>query len=228
MRRSSVRHGRSPDASRLTPHVCSVFKTPWGWMGTAASAKGARAGVCRIVLPHVSRRAVEATLHRESLGVRRKGETSRLTPGIRCMTRRAPIASGSNRSRSPSRLTVLVTEARAQLVAFLEGKRRGLDFPIDLSGGSAFQRRVWRAILRIPYGRVRSYKWVALRVGGARYARAVGHALGANPVPIVIPCHRVVAQDASLGGFTGGLRTKRRLLALEGTLPQLLPRKRNG
>jgi len=189
-----------------------TFKTPWGWMGAAASARGARAGVCRIVLPRVSRRAVEATLHRELLEVRRKEKTSRLTPETRCI----PRSNGS-----PSRLTVLVEEARAQLVAFLEGNRRELDFPIDLSGGSTFQRRVWRAILRIPYGRVRSYKWVALRVGGARYARAVGHALGSNPVPIVIPCHRVVAQDASLGGFTGGLRTKRRLLQLEGTLPLL-------
>src|SRR5439155_24161778 len=95
-------------------------------------------------------------------------------------------------------------------------------------GGSTLRRRVWRAILRSPDGRVRSYKWVALRVGAAPYARAVGHALGSNPVPIVIPCHRVVAQDASLGGFTGGLRTKRRLVQLEGTLPQLHPRKRNG
>ena len=219
MRRSSVRHGRSPDASRLTPHVCSVFNTPWGWMGTAVSATGARAGVCRIVLPRVSRRTVEATLYRESLGEGRKGTPSRLTPGTHC---------SGECNGSPSRLTILVEEARAQLIAFLEGKRRELDFPIDLSGGSAFQRRVWRAILRIPYGRVRSYKWVALRVGGAGYARAVGHALGANPVPIVIPCHRVVAQDASLGGFTGGLKTKRRLLQLEGTLPQLHPRKRNG
>ena len=197
-----------------------TFKTPWGWMGAAASARGARAGVCRIVLPRGSRREVEATLHRESLEVLwGKGKTSRLAPRTRCIPRN---------TGSPARLTVLVEEARAQLVAFLEGKRRALDFPIDLSGGSTFQRQVWRAILRIPYGRVRSYKWVALRVGGARYARAVGHALGSNPVPIVIPCHRVVAQDASLGGFSGGLKTKRRLLALEGTLPQLLPRKRNG
>lgn len=189
-----------------------TFKTSWGWMGIAATAKGARAGVCRIVLPRVSPRSVEATLHRESLGVRHKGKRSRLTPGTRCI----PRSNGCL-----SRLTVLLKEARAQLVGFLDGRRRELDFPVDLSGGSAFQRRVWRAILRIPYGRVRSYKWVALRVGGTRYARAVGHALGANPVPIVIPCHRIVAHDASLGGFTGGLRTKRRLLQLEGTLPQL-------
>jgi O-6-methylguanine DNA methyltransferase len=107
------------------------------------------------------------------------------------------------------------------LVKFLAGKRRELDFPVDLSEGTTFQRKVWRAILRIPYGRVRSYKWVAARVGGARYARAVGLALGANPVPILVPCHRIVAHDGSLGGFSCGLRAKRRLLALEGTLPQL-------
>src|SRR5438093_10320627 len=187
-----------------------TFKTPWGWMGTAASAKGAQAGVCRIVLPHVSRRAVEEALRPRDRGTR-------------------PEAMGKSRKASLSPIAPrplpaqdrVVREARTQLVAFLEGKRRGLDFPVDLSGGSTFQRRVWRAILRIPYGRVRSYKWVALRVGGPRYARAVGRALGSNPVPIVIPCHRVVSQDASLGGFTGRLRIKRRLLQLEGTLPQL-------
>lgn len=181
-----------------------TFKTPWGWMGVAASAKGARAGVCRIVLPRASRHAVEMELS----GTFEHGPAS---------VNGRPTH-GDTRQQNKARV---LKEAHAQLVAFLEGKRRELDFPIDLSGGSAFQRRVWRAILRIPYGRVRSYKWVALRVGGARYARAVGHALGANQVPLIVPCHRIVAHDASLGGFTGGLRTKQRLLQLEGTLVQL-------
>ena len=181
-----------------------TFKTPWGCMGIAASAKGARAGVCRIVLPHVSRRAVEMELSRT------------FSHGLASLNGRP--THGESRQQNKA---ILLREARAQLVGFLEGQHRELDFPIDLSGGSVFQRRVWRAILRIPYGRVRSYKWVALRVGGTRYSRAVGHALGLNPVPLIVPCHRVVAHDASLGGFTGGLRTKRRLLQLEGTLPQL-------
>jgi methylated-DNA-[protein]-cysteine S-methyltransferase len=90
--------------------------------------------------------------------------------------------------------------------------------PVDMSAGTPFQRRVWRAILRIPYGRVRSYQWVAMRVGGKQYARAVGMALGANPVPIVVPCHRIISHDGSLGGFGCGLPMKRRLLKLEGTL----------
>ncbi len=104
---------------------------------------------------------------------------------------------------------------------YLAGRSRTLDFPIDLSGGTPFQRRVWQAALRIPYGRARSYHWIASKVGGRKYARAVGNALGTNPVPLIVPCHRVVAHDASLGGFSGGLKTKRRLLKLEGTLPLL-------
>ena len=115
----------------------------------------------------------------------------------------------------------LVRKVQIQLMAFLANQRRELDFPLDLSCGTPFQRQVWRAILRIPYGRVRSYRWVADRIGGSHYARAVGNALGANPVPIIVPCHRIVTSDGSLGGFTGGLPIKRKLLALEGTLAQL-------
>ncbi len=112
----------------------------------------------------------------------------------------------------------LLADAQAQLEEYFSGKRRAFSIPVDLSAGTAFQRKVWRAITRIPFGRVRSYRWVAARVGGKQYARAVGMALGANPVPIVIPCHRVIAQDGSLGGFSCGLPIKRRLLKLEGTL----------
>ena len=113
-------------------------------------------------------------------------------------------------------------EAQAQLTDYLAGTRRSFDLPLDLSQGTSFQRKVWRTLRRVSYGRLRSYQWVAVRVGGRQYARAVGNAVGANPMPIVIPCHRIVAQDASLGGFSGGLPTKRRLLRLEGTYAQLL------
>lgn len=110
---------------------------------------------------------------------------------------------------------------RRQLLDYLAGKRNSFDIPLDLSQGTAFQRQVWRALQRVPYGKLRSYQWIAARVGGRQYARAVGNAVGANPIPIVIPCHRIVAQDGSLGGFSGGLSMKRKLLALEGTLTQL-------
>lgn len=115
----------------------------------------------------------------------------------------------------------IVQEAQSQLLAYIDGTRREFSLPVDWSAGTPFQRKVWKAITRIPYGRVRSYQWVAMRVGGKQYARAVGMALGANPVPIVVPCHRIVAHDGSLGGFSCGLPMKRRLLSLEGTLAQL-------
>jgi len=119
--------------------------------------------------------------------------------------------------RTSSRLR----EAQAQLIGYLAGMRRSFDLRLDLSRGTSFQQKVWRTLRRISYGRLRSYQWVAVRVGGRQYARAVGNAVGANPMPIVIPCHRIVAQDASLGGFSGGLPTKRKLLTLEGTLAAL-------
>jgi len=113
--------------------------------------------------------------------------------------------------------------AKRQLIEYLSGRRDRFDLPLDLSKGTAFQRQVWRTLQRVPFGKLRSYQWVATRVGGRRYARAVGNAVGANPLPIVIPCHRIVAQDSSLGGFSGGLPTKRKLLTLEGTLRYLNP-----
>lgn len=91
--------------------------------------------------------------------------------------------------------------------------------PLDLDGGTGFQRAVWTTLRRIPAGETRTYGELAraLRCPGA--ARAVGSACGANPIPLLIPCHRVVAADGKLGGFSAGLEWKRRLLAIEGTLP---------
>ena len=111
--------------------------------------------------------------------------------------------------------------ARTQVSEYLARTRQSFDFPLDLSRGTSFQRLVWRMLQRVPYGKLRSYRWIAARVGGHQYARAVGNAVGANPVPIVVPCHRIVAHDGALGGFSGGLSVKRRLLTLEGTLSQL-------
>ena len=85
-----------------------------------------------------------------------------------------------------------------------------------ISGGTAFQRSVWKAISSIPRGETRSYAWVARKAGRPRAARAAANACGANPVPIIIPCHRVIASDGSLGGFSSKLAIKRKLLAFEG------------
>lgn len=90
--------------------------------------------------------------------------------------------------------------------------------PLDLAGATPFRRRVWAELRRIPRGVTQSYGEIAEALGKRRAARAVGGACGANPVPVLIPCHRVLAANGRLGGFSGGLEWKRRLLASEGVL----------
>jgi O-6-methylguanine DNA methyltransferase len=101
-----------------------------------------------------------------------------------------------------------------QVLEYLEGKRTCFELPLDLRG-TAFQRSVWQELLAIPYGATRSYAEVARAIGSPRAVRAVGAANGANPVAIVVPCHRVIATGGKLGGYGGGLDLKRRLLAME-------------
>ena len=103
-----------------------------------------------------------------------------------------------------------------KLRAYMDGQRVSFDEPVDLSRMSAFVRRVLEAARSIPYGEVRTYARVAAEAGNPRAARATGQALGANPMPIVVPCHRVVTSSGRLGGYRGGLALKARLLALEG------------
>jgi O-6-methylguanine DNA methyltransferase len=91
--------------------------------------------------------------------------------------------------------------------------------PLDLASGTRFQQQVWAALLAIPTGRTRSYGEIARTLGKPGACRAVGTACGANPIPVLIPCHRVIASGNKLGGFSGGLNWKRLLLAREGTLP---------
>ena len=113
----------------------------------------------------------------------------------------------------------LLQEAARQLRAYFAGARRDFDLPLK-PHGSDFQRAVWQEMLKIPYGETRSYGDLARATGGI--ARAVGTACGANPIPILIPCHRILAADRQLGGFSGGKgpATKAFLLSLEGAWPR--------
>ena len=104
-----------------------------------------------------------------------------------------------------------------QVREFLDGKRRDFDFPLDLRG-TDFQLRCWNQLLKIPYGEVITYAQLAQRVGSPNAFRAVGHANGQNPVAIIVPCHRVIASDGTLGGYGGGLPMKQWLLDLEGAV----------
>ncbi len=103
-----------------------------------------------------------------------------------------------------------------RFMAYFSGHSVDFTDRLDLSGATPFQRRVWQAARLIPYGETRSYSWVAGQIGKPKAARAVGQALGMNPLPVIIPCHRVLASDGGLGGFSGGIATKRFLLSLEG------------
>jgi methylated-DNA-[protein]-cysteine S-methyltransferase len=117
--------------------------------------------------------------------------------------------------RAPAR----TDEARRELEAYFGLRRRTFNLPIDWSLVRGFTASVLRQTARIPFGDVLTYGQVAAQAGSPRAARAAGNALGSNPIPIVVPCHRVLHADGGLGGYSGGLDRKRYLLALEGSLP---------
>jgi methylated-DNA-[protein]-cysteine S-methyltransferase len=114
-------------------------------------------------------------------------------------------------------------DARAQLREYFLGKRRTFDLPLAPQG-SAFERQVWSKLLAVPYGVTTSYGALAADLGLINGARAVGRANGANPIPIVIPCHRVIGSNGELTGYGGGLPLKRALLELEGAIAPPEPR----
>ncbi|MGN7724516.1 methylated-DNA--[protein]-cysteine S-methyltransferase [Luteimonas sp. 22616] len=112
----------------------------------------------------------------------------------------------------------VLRETGAQLEAYFTGSLHAFDLPLQ-PVGTKFQREVWSTLAQIPYGQTWSYSDVARRIGKPQAVRAVGAANGRNPIPIVLPCHRVIGADGSLTGFGGGLPTKQFLLMLEGALP---------
>ena len=115
----------------------------------------------------------------------------------------------------PEPPTELLRRARGQLEAYFAGTRQDFDLPIRF-GGTAFQHEVWEALREIPYGKTSTYGQIAARIGRPRAVRAVGHAIGQNPISIIVPCHRVIGKDGTLTGFAGGLPAKARLLEREG------------
>ncbi len=163
-----------------------IFATPFGWAGVVATGRG----IVRIVLPRKSGLSVERDI-----------------AGAGCEDESAGAV--------PAAAERLAARAAAQIGSALSGAPVRFDLPLDLGYHTAFQQAVWRAAAKIPAGETRSYAWLAKKIGRPKAARAVGQALGANPVPVIIPCHRVVNSAGTLGGFSGGLPMKRRLLAIE-------------
>jgi methylated-DNA-[protein]-cysteine S-methyltransferase len=120
-------------------------------------------------------------------------------------------ARGANEQSLP-----VMREAIRQLQAYFEGELKSFDVPLEIAG-TDFQKRVWSALRTIPYGQTRSYSEIAAQIGAPQAVRAVGAANGRNPIPIIVPCHRVIGASGSLVGFGGGLEWKRLLLDLEAT-----------
>ena len=114
----------------------------------------------------------------------------------------------------------LLDTAVSQLSEYFEGKRKNFDLPLKF-GGTEFQARVWQELLKIPFSNTISYKELAERIGNAKACRAVGMANNKNPIPIIIPCHRVVGSNGNLTGYAGGLDIKKFLLDLEQTQEQI-------
>ena len=123
-----------------------------------------------------------------------------------------PVPDCQRNDRNP-----LLLEAVRQLRAYFAGQLREFQLPLDIEG-TEFQKRVWRQVAAIPYGETRSYLQIATAIGSPRAVRAVGAANGANPAPIMVPCHRVIGAKGKLVGYGGGLALKRRLLELEGAI----------
>ena len=113
----------------------------------------------------------------------------------------------------------VLRQATEQLRQYLRGERNHFDLPLDLTGGTPFQQAVWQALLRIPSGYTTSYSALGQQIDKPTAVRAVGTAVGRNPLSVVVPCHRVLGLDGGLTGYAGGLERKATLLRLEGALP---------
>jgi methylated-DNA-[protein]-cysteine S-methyltransferase len=160
-------------------------------------------------------------------------EDSPLGPLLLASTRRGLVELGyegeklldSYLDRLASRVSPRVLEApgrldpvRRELDEYFSGRRTDFDIPLDWSLSKGFTRRILRATAQVPYGQVSTYRQMAAKAGNERAVRAAGNALGANPIPIVVPCHRILRTGGALGGYGGGLPRKEFLLSLEGAL----------
>lgn len=195
----------------------SLIESPLGVAGVVAETDGRP---LRVILPVAARdealrrmaEALRALLAAGQPGAGRI-EESPVSSGASPQPPALPPGSLARRDGPGAR------EAARQIGEYLAGRRQRFDLEIEPPGAAGFHREALLAAAAIPYGQTRSYWWVAVRAGNPRAARAVGQAMALNPLPLLVPCHRVVRADGTLGGFGGGNPDlKRRLLELEGAL----------
>lgn len=134
--------------------------------------------------------------------------------GITRVSFEPPLEKTSKTLYEPRMAAKILRNGLSQLTEYFKGSRKSFDLPMD-AGGTDFQKRVWKELTRIPFGKTISYGELARRVKNAKASRAVGSANGKNPIGIIVPCHRVISSDGSIGGYAGGVRLKQRLLNLE-------------
>ena len=167
----------------------SSFSSPVGEVYVVKSAKG----ICRISFPH-------------------KGEEDFLRSFFQCISSRAKKARASIKIQ---RNDSFLKAETAILKEYFHSRQVSFNFPLDLDQGTPFQKKVWKKLMEIPYGVCRSYKWVAKEIGQPLASRAVGMANNKNPVPPIVPCHRVIGSDGSLTGYASGISVKKQLLEME-------------
>jgi len=186
----------------------AVFVTPLGWVGVAASERG----ICMVVLPKKNKKEVE----QEFAEFSNEGGECRNSnyPRSLFFTGRdlgvSPLAKGGERV-----VDRILAKALKLLKRYFSGARVSFDLPLDMRYYTAFQQAVWKATAEISHGETQSYAWIAKRVKNPKATRAVGQAMGANPIPIIVPCHRVISSAGKLGGFSAGVGMKKKLLELE-------------
>lgn len=149
------------------------------------------------------------------LGLLFEMELDQLEEQLLALKISSAVKSTSSKKAVPGKLSHLGQDCREQIRAYLSGDLKNFRLPCA-PRGTAFQQKVWQELAQIPYGKVISYKQLAERVESPRGYRAVGSANGANPIPLILPCHRVVTHKKSLGGYSLGLELKKRFLSLEG------------
>ena len=221
-----TRHTRPPRWAREIDSVLSSGPTPADW-------DHARQALARRLARGVPPPVYYARINRSPVGALWVAVGER---GLMAVEFDEPEAEFRRRlerrvARQAVRADDRTIEARQQVLDYLKGRRRHFSLAVDLRHLTPFQRRVLQAAQAVPRGEVSTYGQIARRIGRPRSARAVGQALGSNPVPIVIPCHRILASDGGLGGYSGrgGIRTKRQLLQLEGAkLPESSARRSEG